>query len=98
MSQEETTPSLDLIRWTFTINAEHRAEIETHLKDRGLDVLVSDESNFIVTWEEPDEEVDELIEEIWDLNGAPFEVTQEEFHRFGLHVLQYTGDETAEAA
>jgi hypothetical protein len=99
MSQEQGASSIDLIRWTFTINSAHRAEIEGHLSDLGFDVFVHDDANFTVMWEEPDREVDEVIEEIWALNGEPFEVTQEEFHRLGLHALTQAEDDlTQEAA
>jgi hypothetical protein len=98
MSQEQGTSSIDLIRWTFTVNPAHRAEIEGHLGDLGLDVFVQGESTFHVMWEEPDREVDEVIEEIWALNGEPFEVTQEEFHRVGLHTLHHADDEPAQEA
>lgn len=98
MSLEETAPSLDLIRWTFTVDPEQRAAIENHLTDLGLDVTVRDDAQFVVCWEEPDESVDEVIEEIWALNGAPFEIAQEEFHRLNLSVLQHADDEVSEAA
>ena len=37
-----------------------------------------------VTWEEPEGNLDEVVEALWGLNGEPFEVTLEEFHRVGL--------------
>jgi len=98
MSSEETTPSIDLLRWTFTINPEHRAAIEGHLSDLGLDVIVQEDARFVVSWEEPDETTDEVIEEIWALNGEPFEVTQEEFHRVNLNLLQHADEDVQEAA
>ena len=97
MSSAQDTPAIDLVRWTFSVNPDHRAEIENHLIDLGLDVSVDDESKFVVTWDEPDRDVEEVIEEIWELNGAPFEVTQEEFHRLSLHTLNHA-DEDAQAA
>jgi hypothetical protein len=90
--------SLDLIRWTFTVNPEHRAAIESHLADLGLEVLVQDDSRFIVSWEEPGHQPEEVIEELWELNGATFEVTQEEFHRFGLHIVHHDEQGVPEAA
>jgi hypothetical protein len=87
-------PTLDMTRWTFTSEPAKRAVIEEYLTDLGLDVLVRDECKFLVTWDEPDREVDEIITEIWALNGAPFEVTQEDFHRLGLHILHQVDDET----
>jgi hypothetical protein len=98
MSHEPNAPALDLVRWTFTSDPAHRAAIEEYLSDLGLDVLVRDECKFLVTWDEPDRDVDEVITAIWALNGAPFEVTQEEFHRLGLHTLHYVEDEEVQEA
>jgi hypothetical protein len=89
MSDGAQTTAPDMIRWTFTIDPAHRSEIETHLADMGLDVLVRDDCQFIVTWEEPEGSTEEVIEEIWALNGIPLEVTQEDFRRVSLHVLQH---------
>ncbi|WP_406699359.1 hypothetical protein V5E97_10870 [Singulisphaera sp. Ch08] len=98
MSQDQGASSIDLIRWTFHINSAHRAEIEGHLSDLGFDVYVQDDSIFTVTWEEPDREVDEIIEEIWALNGEAFEVTQEAFHRLEMHTLTQGEDESSQEA
>lgn len=76
--------TIDLIRWTFTVKDEHTDEIAEHLQDLGLDVLVRDGAQFIVTWDEPEGNIDEVIEAVWSLNGEPFEITQEEFHRQNL--------------
>jgi hypothetical protein len=87
MGEGANPASIDLIRWTFSVNPEHRAEIEEHLTDLGLDVLVREDSHFLVSWDEPEGNIDEVIEAIWALNGEPFELTQEEFHRqILLHV------------
>ena len=48
-----------------------------------------------MTWDEPEGGIDELIEELWAINGEPFEVTHEEFHRVNL--LVYQPEEIAEA-
>ena len=98
MSQEQGNSAIDLIRWSFTINPAHRAEVEGYLNDFGLEVLVVEGSKFTVTWEEPDQEVEEVIEELWALNGEPFEVIQEEFHRLGLHTFHPAEDEPASEA
>lgn len=98
MSQEQGTSSIDLIRWTFTINPAHRAAVEGYLSDLGLEVIVVEDSKFTVMWEEPDQEVEAVIEEMWGLHGEPFEVTQEEFHRLGLHTFHHAEDETASEA
>ncbi len=97
MSPEiEATP--DLIRWTFAVEPGHRAAIEAHLEDLGADVLVRDGRTFLVTWDEPDASLDGVIEAIWSLHGAPFEVTQEEFRRLALHALQHAEDGPARDA
>jgi hypothetical protein len=98
MTSEANEASTDLIRWTFTIDPSHRRAIESHLDDLGADVWVRDESKFQVTWEEPEESLDEVVEALWSIHGEPFEVTQEEFHRIGLHVLQHSEDEPARDA
>jgi hypothetical protein len=87
--------AIDLIRWTFTCDPVHRAAIEEHLNDQGFDVLVRDGSQFLVTWDEPDREVEEVISELWELNEAPFEVTQDDFQRLALHTLQPADDDEA---
>jgi hypothetical protein len=98
MSETPNTATIDLIRWTFSVDPEHRAEIEDHLADLGLDVLVRDNEHFLVTWDEPEGNIDEVIEAIWAINGQPFEITQEEFHRQNLlHVHQADEGEAAAA-
>jgi hypothetical protein len=98
MSPENQTNSPDLLRWTFTINPDHRTEIETYLLDLGADVLIREGSEFLVTWDEPSEDMAEVVEGIWSLNGAPFEVIQEEFQQLGLHTLHHSDDEPAHEA
>jgi hypothetical protein len=96
----ESTPPIELIRWTFTVNAENRVEIETHLLDLGLEVQARGEDTLVVTWDEPEGGVEELIEELWAINGEPFEITHEEFHRTSLlvyHPEEVSGDESAAA-
>jgi hypothetical protein len=82
------TPSVELVRWTFTVNQEHRVEIETHLLDLGLELQARGDDILVVTWDEPEGSFDELIEELWAINGEPFEVTHEEFHRVNMLVYQ----------
>jgi hypothetical protein len=95
MSGEPNAPSIDLVRWTFTVDPAHRAEVESHLIDLGLDVLVREDRYFLVTWDEPDRPVEEVIEELWEITGEAFEVTHEEFHRTGLHTLHHEETEAA---
>lgn len=86
MSQET---SIDLVRWAFTLDSPNREAVRAHLVNMGLDVAVHEGNKFTVTWEDPDREVETVIEELWDLNGAHFEVYQEEFHRLGYHIVHH---------
>ncbi len=96
MGDGHDASTIDMIRWTFSVNPEHSAAIEDHLHDLGLDVLVREGTQFLVTWDEPEGNIDEVIEAIWALNEDPFEITQEEFHRQNiLHVHHDEGDAAA---
>ena len=86
MSEERV---IDLIRWTFTIEPARSPGVEAYLADLGLDVHVQGGSRFVVTWEEPDGDADEVIEGLWAAYGEPFEVTHEEFHRVNLLTLHH---------
>ena len=98
MSQDTNAPSIDMVRWSFTVNPDHRTEIETHLDDLGAGVYVRGEGQFTVIWEEPEGELEGIIEALWSLNGTPFEVTQEEFQRLSLHTLEHAEDAAAHEA
>lgn len=99
MSDETNAQGIDLVRWSFTIKPERRAELQQHLVDLGLDVQVFGEDQFIVTWEEPDgEDVSDIIEEMWDVHGEPFEVTHEEFRRMNLYVYHPEENESGTEA
>jgi hypothetical protein len=82
----ENPLSIELIRWSFVVSPEHRVEIETHLLDLGLEIQARGDDVLVVTWDEPEGGIDELIEELWAINGEPFEITHEEFHRVNLLV------------
>ena len=84
MTRFPDSPSVDMVRWTFTANPSQRAAIEGYLVDLGLDVVVMGESQFHVTWEEHDHDLDEVAAELWEINESAFEITQEEFHRVSL--------------
>lgn len=88
MSAEETTLSIEMIRWTFTIDPAQRAAIEGYLTDQGLEVMVRGEDTMVATWDEPEGEIEEVIEGMWAVAGAPFDVTHEEFHRANLLIYQ----------
>lgn len=88
--------AVDMLRWTFTVGADAVEAVETHLSDLGADVFVRDGGTFHVTWDEPDADLDPVVEAIWGLAGEHFEITQEEFHRLNLHLLQHDSGETDE--
>jgi hypothetical protein len=98
MSPDTKSPSADLVRWSFTINPAHRGAIEGHLADLGADVLIRDGEYFIVTWDEPEGDLSEVIEALWALNGEPFEVIEESFHRLALHTIHQADDESNQQA
>ncbi|MBV8487481.1 MAG: hypothetical protein JO161_04320 [Planctomycetaceae bacterium] len=94
MISAEGTLSVELIRWTFTVKPEKRVAIETHLLDLGLEVQARGDDALVVTWDEPNGGVEDLIEELWAMHGEPFEIIHEEFHRASL--LIYHPEETVE--
>lgn len=95
MSVEETTLTIEMIRWTFTIDPAQKAALEGYLTDLGLEVMVRGDDTMVATWDEPEGEIEEVIEGMWAVAGAPFEVTHEEFHRANL--LVYHDDSEGEA-
>ena len=98
MSESANTPSVDMIRWTFSVPAEHRESIETHLTDLGLDVVVVGEGQFHVTWDEPEKDMSEVVTDLWDINGEAFEINQEEFHRLGHFLIEAEDAEESQVA
>ncbi len=99
MSPEMKSGTPDLVRWSFTIDPANREAIEGHLADLGADVLVREDREFLVTWDEPEQDDEaEIIEALWALNGAPFEVISETFQRLELHTIQHVEDDAAQAA
>ena len=92
MSEPLASEGIDLIRWTFTIDPAQLSAVEGYLSDLGLDVHASAEGRIVATWEEPDGDVDEVIEGLWAAHGAPFEITHEEFHRAALWSLHHEDD------
>jgi molybdopterin-guanine dinucleotide biosynthesis protein len=98
MSHDGNPASIDLIRWTFTINPDRRGSIEAHLADLGADVLVHDGNEFLVTWDEPEGDLADVIEALWALNGDPFDVIAEGFHRLELHTIHHVDDEASQEA
>lgn len=94
MSLDEHDAPPELVRWTFTVNPDHSQAIESHLDDLGADVWVRDEGKFQVTWEEPEGDLEAIVEALWSIHGEPFEVTQEDFRRLALHVLHHDDGES----
>lgn len=97
MNHDETAATADLVRWTFTADPDQVEAIEAHLDDLGADVVLYDDGRCVVTWEEPDIDLEPVVEALWAINGAPFDITGEEFRRVGLHVLHHEGDGDADA-
>ena len=98
MTTDGDTPATDLIRWTFAVPVEVSDSVQAHLADLGAEVFVRDGGNFHVFWEETEADLDAAVEAIWDLAGASFEITQEEFRRLELHILHPEENDEAEAA
>ncbi len=98
MSENLNSPSVDMIRWTFSVPPESRESIEAHLTDLGLDVTVIGEGQFHVTWDEPERDMSEVVSELWDLNEEPFEINQEEFHKLGQFLIHADDVDEAQAA
>lgn len=98
MSESVNTPSVDMIRWTFSVPPESREPIEAYLTDLGLDIVVIGEGQFHVTWEEPERDMSEVVSELWDLTDEPFEITQEEFHKLGQFLIHPEETEDAQQA
>src|SRR3954447_5244956 len=98
MSESAISPSVDMIRWTFSVDPAHRAVVETHLVDLGLDVTVLGEGQFHVIWEEPEADRDEVASELWEIAGEPFDITQEEFHRVSHVLIHPDVDDSTQAA
>jgi hypothetical protein len=94
MSDSQNSPAVDMVRWTFTADPARRTDIEGYLADLGLDVHVKGEGQFVVLWEEPEGDIDEVVEGLWEVGGGPFEVTHEEFGRVS-HLVYHSEDEAA---
>lgn len=80
MSEERT---IDLIRWTFTIDPSRKSAVEEYLGDLGIDVHIAADGQALALWDEPeaDADTDAIVEGLWEAHGATFEVTHEEFAR-----------------
>lgn len=98
MSPTQNEPSTDLIRWTFTADPSRRSDLDTLLDDLGAEVFSQADGRFLVLWDEPEADLDEVVERLWELNGSTFEVTHEAFGRLDLLVYQAEGEPGSEAA
>lgn len=95
MSHEHDDPTIDLIRWTFTVDPAQLRAVETYLTDQGLEVHARPDGKIVATWDEPEGDIDEVVEGLWEVHGTPFEVTHEEFSR--LNLLAYQADDADDA-
>jgi hypothetical protein len=93
MSSENT---IDLVRWTFTVEADKTQAVEAFLADEGAEVFARPDGQFVVLWDEPESDLDEVVEELWDVVGATIEVTHESFHRNELVIYQHDGEGEAD--
>ncbi len=98
MSHDPKSGTTDLMRWSFSIETGRAAKIWDHLDDLGADVLVRNGRDFLVLWDEPEGEFGDVIEALWAINGEPFEVIEEVFHRLELHTFHHIDDESASQA
>lgn len=96
MSVDGEERTIDMIRWTFTADPSKRDELANYLVDNGLEVLVRDEETLVAIWDEPEGDIGEVVEALWEINGAPFEIVHEEFQRENL--LVYEPEEVEEFA
>lgn len=93
MMGEEKAP--DLVRWTFTVDPSRRETLVNYLSDLGLDVLTRAEGQVVAVWDEPgDADLDAVIDELWSLNGAPFDVVHEELSRLSMEVYEAQTDDS----
>ncbi|MFO0960036.1 MAG: hypothetical protein U0800_21810 [Isosphaeraceae bacterium] len=91
--------SIDLIRWSFTIDPERQGAVDEYFKEHGLEPTFHADGLVVVLWDEPEVDSDALIEGLWEVHGSTFEVTHEEFHRVNLLAYQEEdGGDSAEAA
>jgi hypothetical protein len=98
MSEPGQPDAIDMIRWTFTIDAEKRPEVETYLADLGAEVLFHPEGQVVALWDETEHDLDVVIEELWEILGATIDVTHEEFHRTELLIYHHDQTDDAQAA
>jgi len=94
MSAENT---IDLVRWTFTVESDKSQAVEAFLADQGAEVFVRPEGQFVVLWDEPEAELDEVVEELWEVAGVAIEITHETFKRNELVVYQQDAESEGEA-
>ncbi len=88
----EREATADVIRWTFQASPEKRAAIENYLTDLGLDVFSRADGSFSATWDEPEGDIDEVVEGLWEAVGETFEITHEALRRLDLLIYHPEGD------
>jgi hypothetical protein len=90
--------TMDVIRWTFTPDPARAALLEEYLTDLGADVSMTRDGQFTAVWEEPEGDLDRVVEELWAIHGEPFDVTHEEFCRLGLYIYGAEEDDADQEA
>lgn len=92
--------TIDVVRWTFALEPERQGPVRELLADHGAEVHAVGEW-VVALWDEADPaELDGIVEELWDLHGAPFEVTHESLKRLDRFVYHHEdeGDSAGAAA
>jgi hypothetical protein len=89
--------AVDLVRWTFTVESDKTQVVEAYLTDLGADVYARAEGHFVVLWDEPESDLDAVVEELWEVIGSTIEVTHETFNRNELVIYHQDGDGETDA-
>jgi hypothetical protein len=90
--------AIDVVRWTFALEPDRQGPVRDLLVDHGAEVHSVGEW-IVALWDEADPaELDGVVEELWELHGAPFEVTHEEFKRLDRFVYHHEDDAAESAA
>ncbi len=92
MSQETTN---DLIRWTFTLDSAQLAPIAELLRDYGAEIYNGTDGQVIALWDETDQDLDAVVESLWEAHGSEFEIIHEAFRR--VELLEYHHETEPEA-
>lgn len=96
MQEDKAGAGVDLVRWTFSITPEQVKAAEEYLGDQSAEFVVTSDGQVTVTWEEPEGDLDQVIDELWSALGAPVEITHEEFRLVNRLVYESEDEEDGE--